>query len=183
VPRKGAPFYTHVFGSLGSNLETARRSDFFQWFHLQEATRRPEPPGELLTFRPEGAKFRELCSLQALATPTGEIVRLELIVGRSFIEGNQGLFAQDLLKSFLNAALTDACKELLRNFLAEMNEPGRNGETIGYTTFRGRNPEWATETGWSRLRLANVLLPEGASLVVAIEANPTAPNAKLISAS
>ena len=173
----GAPFYTHVFASLGSTLETARRSDFFARFHLQQTEQHAEQPGERVTFRPAGGKFRDLCQLQVLLASSGEMVRLELIVVRSFIEGNDGLFAQDLVKSFLNAALTDACKEQLRDFVSEMNEPGRNGETIGYTSFRGRSREWASETRWSRLRLTNVVLPEGASLRVQIEANPAAPNA------
>jgi hypothetical protein len=174
------PYYNYVFGTLGRTLESVRQSEFFQWFHLEQVERTPEGPGENVRFRPSGESFRDLCWLDALAAPTGEMVRIELVVRRAFIEGNQGLFAQDLVKSFLNAALPDACRDVLHDFMAEINEPGRNGETTAYHTFRGRHPTWREQTGWSRLWLANLPLPEGPVFLAQIGPNPKAPNAKLV---
>src|SRR5580692_5567936 len=116
------PYYTHSFGAMGETLESARRTEFFAWFNLEEAGRRAEPPGEAVRFRPSGAKFRELCYLDALTAPQAPgapLVALELVVRREFIEGRDGIFAQDLVKSFLLAALPDACREVLQEFLAE----------------------------------------------------------------
>lgn len=174
------PYYTHVFGAMGKDIETARRSEFFAWFHLNETEQHEERPGEVLRFRPSGEKFHGLCYVDALITPTGQLVAFELAVERAFLDGSDRLFAQDLVKSFLFAALPDACRSLLNDFLEEMNAPASDGETPGYQVFRGRRSNWKTETGWSRLVMAN-LAPAGIpSLVVQLSANPTAPNAQLI---
>jgi hypothetical protein len=127
-----------------------------------------EARGTLVQFCTRGDKFRDLYRLDVLAAPTGEIARMELTVRRNFIEGNEGPFAQELVNAFLLAAVPDTGADTLREFLAEMKEVGRNGETTGYLTFRGRHPEWTAETGSSRLLLANRSLPDGASLVVQI---------------
>ena len=174
------PYYTYNFGSLGRTLESARKSEFFQWFHFEKSERSAQDPGESVKFRPSGEAFRDLCWLDVLVAPTGAMVRIELVVRRSFIEGNQGLFAQDLVKSFLNATLPDACRAVLHEFVTEINELGSNGETTAYHTFRGRHPTWRVQTGWSRLWLANLPLPQGSAFVAQIGPNPTAPNATLI---
>jgi hypothetical protein len=174
------PYYTHSFGAMGEDIETAKKTGFFAWFHLEETERHAESPGEVLRFRPSGEKFRALCYLDALIAPAGQLIALELAVERTFLDGSDSLFAQDLVKSFLFAALPDACRSVLRDFLEEMNAPAGDGETPGYQVFRGRRSDWKTETGWSRLVMAN-LAPAGApSLVVQLTANPTAPNSQLL---
>ena len=174
------PFYTYCFGSLGEALETALATDFFRWFHLKETERRPQEPGEALRFRPSGEKFHDLCCLDVLAAPHGELVRMELAVLRAFLDGADHLFAQDLVKSFLLAALPGACQYLLADFVREIEVPGGKGRTPGFLVFRGQQSSWEKLTGWSHLLLVNLPLREGASLVVQVSANPKAPNAKLI---
>jgi hypothetical protein len=174
------PFYTYFFGSMGQTLETARQTEFFQWFHMEETERRPEEPGTLVRFRPSGEKFHNLCYLETLEAPSGEMVRMELVVQRPFIDGADGLSAQDLVKSFLLAALPDACKEVLRDFMREIIAPGGDGSTPGFQVFRGRLKDWSTQTGWTRLSLANLPLAEAPSFVLQVEPNPKAPNAKLV---
>lgn len=173
-------YYTHSFGAMGGSVESAQETGFFKWFHLEEIERIPEAPGEKVRFRPSGAKFRELCHLDILADQSGRMVRLELTVKRTFLDGPDGLFAHDLVKSFLLGVLPDACLDVLGNFIREMNAPDRKGETPGFGVFSGRLPSWSAETGWSRLTLANAPMPEGQSLVVGVSANPKAPNAVLI---
>jgi len=180
-----APYYTHVFGTMGETLDTAGQTEFFAWFHLEQTEQRAEAPGKLVRFRPSGEKFRELCCLDALTgePPAAPLVALELVVEREFLDGPSGIFAQDLVKSFLLAALPDACREVLEDFLREMNVPGGPGATPGYRVFRGQQSEWKTETGWSRLVMANAAVEGEPSLVVNLRANPTAPNANLIETS
>jgi hypothetical protein len=177
---KESPYYTHPFGSMGPTLETARQSEFFQWFHMEETERHPDEPGEAVRFRPSGEKFHDLCYLDILIAAHGELVRMELIVQRAFLDGTDHLFAQDLVKSFLGAVLPDACKSVLEGFMKEMNAPGGDGATPGFQVFRGRHPAWRTQTGWTRLLLANLPLTEAPILVVQVCTNPTAPNAVLI---
>src|SRR5271155_844858 len=152
------PYYTYHFGSLGCALETARQSAFFQWFHLVETERHPEQPGEVARFRPSGEKFRNLCYLDILMGPAGEAVRMELVVWRSFIEGPDRHFARDLVKSFLRDALPDACRDVLQDFIKDIGFQGGDGGTPGYGVYRGVQPAWREETGWSRLLLTNLPL-------------------------
>jgi hypothetical protein len=175
-----APYYTHSFGAMGETLDSARRTEFFQWFHLEETERHAERPGGVVRFRPSGEAFRDHCYLDVLTAGISKMILLELVVARSFLDGSNHLFAQDLVKSFLFGSLPDACRSVLSNFLQEMNVPGDEGKTPGYNVFRGRQNEWQAETGWSRLALANLNPAQIPSLVVHVGANPTAPNAQLI---
>jgi hypothetical protein len=177
---KESPYYTHDFGSVGPTLESALQSEFFQWFHMEETERHPDDPGEAVRFRPSGEKFHDLCYLDVLIASRGELIRMELVVQRAFLDGTDNLFAQDLVKSFFVAVLPDACKEVLQDFMREMNVPGGNGVMPGFLVFRGRRPAWRTQTGRTRLLLANLPLTEAPVLVVQVCPNPTAPNAVLI---
>ncbi|HLW97156.1 MAG TPA: hypothetical protein VKR82_00810 [Candidatus Acidoferrales bacterium] len=175
-----APFYTHSFGAIGERLETARRTTFFQWFHFEQTEGKREDPGEAVRFRPSGDKFHDLCYLDVLVAPDGGVVQMELVVRRSFIDGPDQLFAQDLVKSFLLASLPDACQNILQDFIREISSLGRDGETPGYLVFLGTRKDWKAQTGWTNLILANLLLTETPSFVVHLSANPAAPNARRI---
>jgi hypothetical protein len=178
---KGAPYYTHAFGSMGETLETAVQTEFFKWFHLEETERKPDEPGEEVRFRPSGEKFHDLCYLDVLMASAGELVRMELVVRRAYIEGRDRHFAQDLVKSFLLAVLPDACQAVLKDFMQEITEfPGGRGVTPGYLVYLGQHPAWRVQTGWTRLTLANLPLTDAASLVVQVYPNPKAPNSVLI---
>ena len=177
----GKPYYTYSFGSMGTTLQTARETGFFQWFHLEETERRAEEPGEVVRFRPSGEKFRDLCYLDILMAPNGRLVRMEkVVVRRSFIDGRDSLFAQDLIKSFLRATLPMACQHVLSGFMEEIDLPSRGGSTEGFFVFRGSRRSWEVTTGWSHLILANLSLLEERVLVVQVGPNPTAPNARSV---
>jgi len=176
----GEPFYTYNFGSMSETLETALQTEFFKWFHLEETERRPETPGEVVRFRSSGPKFRDLCYLDVLRAANGRLVRMELVLQRQFIDGRDRDFAQDIVKSFLIAALPQACQAVLKDFMGEISTIRAVGVTPGHLTFQGRQSVWQTQTGWSRLVLANLSLLEGPSFVVHVKPNPTAPNAVLI---
>ena len=167
------PYHTFVFGSLGQTTESMRKSAFFQWFHMVETERRPEWPSHAARFRPSGEKFHDLCYLDALLGASGDLVRMELVVNRAFVDGADALFAQDLVKSFLAGALPQACQHLLTDFMREISTPGGNGETPGFQVFRGRRPAWRVQTGWSRLLLANLPLTDAPVFIVQVGPNPT----------
>ena len=99
---------------------------------------------------------------------------------RAFLDGADHIFAQDLVKSFLLAALPDACRDKLQDFVREISAVGGSGETPGYLVFLGPRKDWHAQTGWTDLTLANLPVSETPSFVVHVSANPTAPNATLI---
>jgi len=176
------PYFGYCFGSMGHTLASARATEFFSWFHLEETERVPRDPGELVRHRPSGEKFRTLCSLEALTTADDELVSMELVIQRSFVDGPDAPFARDVVKSFLAAALPDACRHVLEDFMAEITRFGGDGDTPGMKVFKGRQQSWSTLTGWSRLQMANLTVEDVPSLVVNISPNPEAPNAKPIPA-
>lgn len=169
--------YTYKFGSLGKSLDSTAQSEFFQWFHLQPEERRIEAPCAVVRHRPSGATFHDVCALDVWIGPAGELVRMELSLLRTFINGPDRLFAQDLVKSFLHAVLPDACRDTLPAFMKEICNPSAPGRTPGYKVYLGRKSSWRVQTGWSRLRLANT----ASSLTVQVMPTPQAPNASRIS--
>lgn len=167
---------------MGHTLDTATQTEFFQWFHLQPAERRREAPGAVVRYRSEGDKFHDVCYLDLWITPAGELARMELALNRTFVDGPDGLHAQDLVKSFLTSALPAACKDTLPDFMAEISCPSAvgftPGRTPGYAVFLGRKARWKKQTGWSRLRLLNTTLSGVSSFAVQVMPNPQAPNAR-----
>ena len=177
---KRYPFYTYCFGQMGRTLATARQTGFFQWFHLVPTEQTMEQPGQLTRFRPEGETFHDLCFLDVLEDSSGALVQMELVVLRTFIEGRNGIFAQDLVKSFLVAALPDACQHVLTDLMREFNSRTASMETPGFLVFAGRRDTWSTRTGWSRLSFENVALNDQQAFVLSVCPNPRAPNATFI---
>src|SRR3984957_4351835 len=175
------PYFTYSFGSMDQTLARAKRTDFFGWFHLEESERKAEKPGGVVRFRPSGPKFHDLCYLDILQAAGGEMLRMELVLRRWYIESRDAGFAQDIGKGFLLAALPQACQSVLQEFMGDIaNLPSRKGDTAGFQVFRGTQSAWSAETGWSRLTLANLNLPEGPTFVVQLGPKPSAPNARLI---
>lgn len=169
---------------MGQTLDTATQTEFFQWFHLEPAERRVEAPGAVVRYRPSGDKFHDVCSLDLWIAPAGELVRMELSLNRTFIDGPDGLHAQDLVKSFLTSVLPAACKDSLPDFLAEISYPSAigftPGRTPGYAVFLGSKTEWKVQTGWSHLRISNTTTSGVPVLTVQVMPNPQAPNARPI---
>ena len=177
----GGPFYAYHFGTFGPTLDTARQTPFFEWFHLAETERRAEAPGSVVRFRPTGDTLHDQCYLDLLITNGGDLVRTELVLRRSFVDGADRLFAQDLLKSFLLAVLPDACRHLLADFMLEVTTLGGSGRSPGMLVVQGRQDAWDRFTGWSHLVIRNLPAADGRRLVVQTGANPAAPNAVAVS--
>jgi hypothetical protein len=174
------PFYTYCFGSMGRTLETAQQTSFFVWFHLVQTEVTLQPPGQVTRFRPSGEKFHDLCYLDVLESTAGELVQMELVVLREFIDGRNHIFAHDLLKSFLLAALPDACQDVLSDLIQEFVSLDLPGRVPGALVFNGRRDRWETKTGWSILSMSNVMADDQPAFVVCVRPNPNAPNAVLV---
>lgn len=99
-----------TFGGLGSTLESAGKSPFWQWFHLEQTR---EQDG-VRRFQPNGPKFHSLCYLDVICSPAAEMQTMTLGVQRKFIEGADEPFARDLVKSFLCAVFPERTEELDR---------------------------------------------------------------------
>jgi hypothetical protein len=167
-------------------LDEAMRTDFFQWFHLEPAAR---PDGRTTSFRPSGPSFRELATVTARTDDANGIVAIELVLARSFIEDpRQGMFAADIAKSFLSAALAAPDRDHMQHLIDTIGHGGRFARPIlsaaprdagklqierdsaPYQVWLGRNRQWRRPFDTVLLRLENTDGPVP-SLRIAVGAN------------
>jgi hypothetical protein len=104
-------------GHFGERLEQAKQTEFFRWFQLEETGR----TGRVVHFKPSGAKFRSLVTVNMALDSKGQLVGAELILSRSFIDsGRDGMFARDIAKSFVGMIATAP------DLIAEISQPPAN---------------------------------------------------------
>ena len=161
-------------GFLGHRLEKIRKdSDFFTWFHLEETgTPREEGDRKILTFKPSGETFRELVTLTITIDGEGRIREMGLALARSFVEDSaNGIFARDLVKSLLGAAVpreNQADVADLANEIEFQSSPGRtvitarqdlpklpDPPTLGYQVFLGKEKRYEQVLTRCIVRLEN----------------------------
>jgi hypothetical protein len=94
------------FGSFGQTLDTAKKTEFFAFFHFVETGRELNGSYETIRFQPSGPKFHDLVTL-AVETTGGHIKAATLHLSRSFIDGPDEIFARDIAASFLDSTLSD----------------------------------------------------------------------------
>lgn len=105
---------------VGQRLDEAARTDFFQWFKLEPTSR---PDVHTTCFQPSGPSFHELVAVIARTDAEDRITAISLVIARSFVEDpKQGMFAADIGKSFLAAALCPHDRAHMQHLI----------DTIGY---------------------------------------------------
>ncbi|MDQ7246834.1 hypothetical protein [Dongia sedimenti] len=114
---------------LGRALTRAVDHEFFRWFHLvrYEAPRGLADGATWHGFRPEGARFRDLVTVNLETDRAGVIADAKLCLDRAFIEhAKDGRFAGDITASFLRWVLPEAAQKELGGFLQELGDLGPN---------------------------------------------------------
>ena len=163
---------------LGSTPKDAIDHDFSRWFHLEryEAPRLLADGATWHGFRPEGARFRDLVTINLEADGAERITEVKLCLDRAFIEHpKDGAFARDVTVSFLHWATPDGEQDELRSFLRELGDLGPNvirlartpqPEPIGertplYRTYLGEQKEAELALAAARLKLTNLQARDG----------------------
>lgn len=161
---------------LGAKLADAKKTDFFTFFHLEEsgpAAKVPNSGGTQWTFKPSGAAFRELVTVEVWVSAADRIEEMHLTLAREFIAHPQnGRFANDIAKSFLRSALPKDDQVAVADLLNEIEyrpPPGDASRMIvgpnykpprlpaeptpGFRTYRGEQPEFRVNLphGWLRM--------------------------------
>lgn len=173
---------TTIFGQFGDTLAGLTDNGFFNWFNLAAADETADA-GETV-YRPTGDSFHALVALVSGAGPSGELRSLTLKVARSFIDGAQGSFARDIIKSFLGAVAGPEDRGL-QPIVSEIQFRDAPGPVL----MRGEPPRFpaapsaafrvmvggmpSTELDLARLRLT--LANEGPLFVVRAEPRAAAP--------
>jgi hypothetical protein len=116
---------------LGQRVAEAADHDFFRWFHLTryEAARRLADGTTWHGFRPDGAKFRALVTVNLETDVEDRIADAKLCLDRAFVEHpKDGPFARDITASFLRWAVPGPVQgsDALADFLRDMGDLGPN---------------------------------------------------------
>lgn len=173
------------FGNLGENLEQAKQTDFFRFFHLEQTQATRIDGNTVTSFKPSGAKFRPLVRVKITTDAEGRIKALEMVVFRSFIDDPQnGIFARDIAKSFLLAGLPSPRDRETADLINEIQYQGASTMTIikrkgdepnlpdkptpGYLTYLGRRLNYEYHLQDCLLRLENEEVEGDAALVFSI---------------
>jgi hypothetical protein len=160
-------------GGLGENVEQARNTGFFRWFHLEETGRTAGQAGPVVEFKPSGEKFRAAVTLKLSLDSREKLVGAELALTRSFIDsGRDGMFARDIAKSFLGIVTAVEDRNAIGSLITEIEQPPANlssplivreqpapklpvAPSPGYWTFLGQQEFYEQRLASGRIRFEN----------------------------
>jgi hypothetical protein len=172
-------------GFIGMSLDNATKTELFQWFHFAPVA---SPTAGVAVFKPSGEKFHDLATLSAAIGGDGRITAIDLAIARSFIDDpRDGIFAADLGKSFLAAALPPDDRTAMQHLIDTIGYGGNFGRTVitgtpgpanlqivrdsaPYLVWLDRNEYWQRPVGAVSLRLENVQLDGTAVLRITVGA-------------
>jgi hypothetical protein len=173
-------------GLLGTNLEDAKRTDFFKFFNLKETgAYLALQKNVVVGFKPEGPSFRELVSVNVTLDTNKTIVGIDLILVRSFVDHKtNGIFARDIAKSLLRSAIPEEDQKAIADLANEIEfPPAAPGQTIltvrpppklpnkptaGYLVYLGKQSLFEQTMSACKLRLENHKAEANDSLMISI---------------
>jgi hypothetical protein len=176
------------FGGLGMNLDQAKKTDFFTWFHLQQTSREQTAQGTIITFKPSGKQFRDLVTMKVTTAPDGGITAMELILSRAFVDSKKdGIFARDIAKSLIRTAFAEGSDQEIQDLANQIEYLRTSSQTIllhksyqppklpaeptpGYLTYLGQQQSYEHAAAGKTLRLENTTVDSGKSLLISIKA-------------
>lgn len=171
---------------VGLRLEEAARTGFFQWFQLEPTSR---PDCQATCFKPSGPSFRELVTVTARTGDQDRIAAIDLVIARSFIEDPQrGMFAADIGKSFLAAALSPPDRPHMQHLIDTIGYGGQYARPIltgrralqgleierqsaPYQVWLGRNAHWRRPFDTVLLQLENLEVAGVPSLRISVSSD------------
>jgi hypothetical protein len=160
------------------------KTEFFTFFHLQRAGAEQEGGSTRVIFRPGSDKFRELVSLVVVVDGNDVVLQRQLSLSRAFIDHpRDGIFARDIAKSHLLAALSREEKPQVAELVGELfrprslvSIPGARRDaklpmltaSAAYLTYLGRREAYQRNLMHHLLKLANVTSGETRTLIITI---------------
>jgi hypothetical protein len=175
-----------TFGQLGGRLDQVRETEFFRWFHLEQTDLNRVGTQTVVAFKPSGEKFRPLVTLNVTTDGQDRLKALELVLSRVFVDDlEDGVFARDIVKSFLSAVFADSGDQGLNDLINEIRYPLFHGPgvivrtppadiklpeapTRCYEVYLGRQTACTLDLADRRLGLENRRVGETPSLMVEI---------------
>jgi len=163
---------------LGQELNQARDTWFFQWFHLVRQATRREGEGGLIRFAPQGGTFRNQVALDLAIDAAGTIGSMTLGLGRKFVDdADDGPYARDIAQAFLRAALPPSDAAAARALADEIASPdgaaeSDRGPSDAYSVFLGQAPECILESERAVVTVANLGIEGHDWLLISVGRKP-----------
>jgi len=111
---------------VGMTLPNAEQQDFFNWFHFKENERKAEPDQQTIVSFSTGVNKYSV-QLAAIVDKSNDITAMSLVLPRDFInDPGAGVFARDIAKSFLAAAIADADLKSVQSLITEIEFGGQS---------------------------------------------------------
>jgi CHAT domain-containing protein/tetratricopeptide (TPR) repeat protein len=147
------------FGQLGPNVSSALKSDFFTFFHLRQAESEVGDERTAITYKPGAPQFRDLVTVVLTVDTKQNIIGAQLALNRRFIvDPMNGVFANDIAKSFLLACINDSgdYPELL-DAAAAIRRPSKDKleNCACLRVYAGMQDRWSLAIPAGHLRLLN----------------------------
>jgi hypothetical protein len=110
-------------GLIGSKLSAAEKTDFFVFFNFAPVGEAKQADGTRdISFKPTGDAFKALVTLEVHLNASEVITKIDLVVARSFIDDpKNGIYAADLVKSFLGSAAATSAGDEVKSLAIEIN--------------------------------------------------------------
>ncbi len=108
-------------GLLDMTLPEAQKTDFFTFFHLEEAGREAVGKQPVVIYKPSGPAFKKLVTVRVRLSPQGKIAELTIDMARPFINSRtQRVFANDMAKSVLSDGVGPTDRQTLNALVQEI---------------------------------------------------------------
>lgn len=166
----------------------AEKSDFFTFFHLVVSPELSDLKQKVLVFKPSGPAFQKFVTVKLHMGKQEEVQSLQLLLARTFVnDGQKGIFAADISKSFLRGAFSESDPDIEQ--LADDIEfrvrstspvltagPNRGAHTLtrpptaAYDVFLGRARRGEILVPRCKLSLENVLIEGEEVLLISASA-------------
>jgi hypothetical protein len=180
-------FASPAAAQVGKRLEEARKEDFWTYFHLEPTGPARVESGRAVTeFRTTAPRFRPLARVTAEVDASGVIRAMGLELARSFVDDAQGgVFARDIAKSFLRAALPADDLPDMETLANEIEHPRQDAPgtttvrlrpapdlprdpTPAYEVYLGRSPSFSRTLEACVVELRNSAGGDGSLLTISI---------------
>ena len=151
---------------IGSRLDAAQKTDLFTFFNLTEDGRAPDGAHVRATFKTSAkSPFRPLMRVELQLTGNDAVSAAQVALSREFINSKNGVFARDLAKSFLKAALTDAQMSAHAGLFDAIRRPGSKApagpDAAAYAVFLGKSRAATITLDNGELSFVNQAGPDG----------------------
>jgi len=108
---------------FGQTLDQAKETGFFKWFMLEQTAETLKNGGKFTIFQPNGPRFHDVTHVNITVDSQGRILTAELVLARRFVDSpNDGIFARDITKSFLQIGINPDDMGVIEGLVTEINQ-------------------------------------------------------------